>query len=220
MPTISWRGSLLAISGGWYTYCPFATTTAGHLKSAGTPSSTRRLSGAVSRSRFGHKTRFRERHSASDCHQTHITVPANFKWLVTAQRLLIQSNVREVVTPGHWTARTIGAWWRPGFADGVLNQHLYNFFFYQKLWGNKFRLFQRIFEEDSGAIWRESWKKMTNLNLKGLLKKFQTTSKYHNKPTLRNAGEQSPPERTVGGGVLPPMLPERLAGGIHPSTAP
>ena len=69
----------------------------------------RRLSGAVGRSRFGHKTQFRERHSASDCHQTHITVHANFKWPVTAQRLLIQSNVREVITPGHWIARTIGA---------------------------------------------------------------------------------------------------------------
>ena len=44
-------------------------------------------------------------------------------------------------------------------------------------------------------------------------------SKLTNRPILRNAGEQYPSERVVGGGVLPPILPEGIAGGTHPSTA-
>ena len=41
-----------------------------------------------------------------------------------------------------------------------------------------------------------------------------------NEPVLLNAGEQSPPERAVGRCVLPPILPEVVAGRTHQSTAP
>ena len=74
------------------------------LKLVGMPSLTGRLSRTVSRSRFCHKTLLQKRHNASDCHQPHHAVPANFKWPMTTQRLLIQSNLPEVTTPGYWIA--------------------------------------------------------------------------------------------------------------------
>ena len=44
-------------------------------------------------------------------------------------------------------------------------------------------------------------------------------SNCSNRPILRNAGEQCPSERTADRGVLPPILPEGVAGETHPSTA-
>ena len=63
-----------------------------YLKLTGTPSSNRRLSGAVGRYRIGLLTRFQGHHSASDRCLRHITVLANFIGSMMAMWLSLHSS--------------------------------------------------------------------------------------------------------------------------------
>ena len=75
----SGQGSLMAIFLGGTIYPSSLCGSGGkHVKSAGTPSPTRTLSGTVGRYRIGPLTRFQGHHSASDRCLRHITVLTNF----------------------------------------------------------------------------------------------------------------------------------------------
>lgn len=66
-----------------------------YLKLTGTPSSNRRLSGAVGRYRIGLLTRFQGHHSASDRCLRHITVLANFIGSMMAMWLSLHSSYKK-----------------------------------------------------------------------------------------------------------------------------
>lgn len=66
-----------------------------YLKLTGTPSSNRRLSGAVGRYRIGLLTRFQGHHGASDRCLRHITVLANFIGSMMAMWLSLHSSYKK-----------------------------------------------------------------------------------------------------------------------------